>query len=143
MTRDETETESGDGGLAAVVAGRRVALAASTVATILLLLLTIRLLGAAREAATPRLRAGVRAVVLGDAGALGAGWFAAYLVTNGSLVAALAVSLLATILVSVEQGFLLAAGSRLGGSGIVLLVGASSSSDSDAFPCVARPASAS
>jgi len=102
---------------------RRVALALAAASTLLLFLFTVRLLGAATEAAAPTLETAFRQVVVGDAGALGAGWLAAYLITNGSVVAALSVTLFAADVVTATQSFLLMAGSRLGGAAIVLLIG--------------------
>lgn len=123
MTPDETDREVADTGSRHSTSRRRLALAAAAVATVVLFLFTVRLLGAATEAAAPSLRAAFQTVVVGDVGALGTGWLAAYLVTNGSVVAALSLSLLVADVVSNSQVFLLVAGSRLGGAAIVLLIG--------------------
>ena len=122
MTSDgggKVATESRVGG----GTGRRLVLAAAAVVTLLLFLFAVRLLGAATEAAAPTLRTGFRSLVVGDAGALGASWLGTYLVTNGSVVEALSLSLLSADLVTGSQAFLMVAGSRLGAAAIVLLIG--------------------
>lgn len=50
-------------------------------------------------------------------------WLVTYALTNGSVVAALALSLFQAGLVSLSEAFLMVAGSRLGGAAIVVLVG--------------------
>jgi sodium-dependent phosphate cotransporter len=65
----------------------------------------------------------IRDVVRGDGGALGASWLATYLLANGSVVAALSITLFAADVVPLDQVFLLVAGSRLGAASIVLLLG--------------------
>jgi len=62
-------------------------------------------------------------IVVGDASALGLGWLGAYALANGSVVAALALSLFGSGLLSASQLFVLIAGSRLGAAGVVVLVG--------------------
>jgi len=93
-------------------------------ASLVLFLLAVRLLGTATEAAAPVLERLFRRYVAGDARALGLSWTATYALTNGSVVAALAVSLFETGVVSGSQLFLMVAGSRLGAAAVVVLVGA-------------------
>jgi len=95
-----------------------------TVGTVLLFLFAVQLLGAATDAAAPLLRRVFFRVVVGDASALGLSWLAAYALGNGSVVAALALSLFTADIVSAPQLFLLIAGSRLGAAAIVVFVGA-------------------
>lgn len=99
-------------------------LTVASVGVVLLFLLAVQLLGAATEAAAPALRDPLLLVVGGDPSALGAGWLGAYLLGNGSVVAALAVSLFAADLLSGSQLFLMVVGSRLGAAGIVVVIGA-------------------
>jgi sodium-dependent phosphate cotransporter len=94
------------------------------VATVLVLfLVAVQLLGAATEAATPALERLFARALVGDAAALGLGWLGAYALGNGSVVAALSLSLFTVGLVSASQLFLLLAGSRLGAAAIVVFVG--------------------
>jgi len=102
---------------------RRVALLLAAAATLLVFLFSVRLLGRATEAAAPYVEDAFLAVVVGDAGALGAAWLATYLITNGSVVAALSLTLFAAEIVTATQVFLMVAGSRLGGAAIVLVIG--------------------
>ncbi|WP_424000961.1 sodium:phosphate symporter [Haloarcula salina] len=95
-----------------------------TVVTVLLFLFAVQLLGAATDAAAPLLRQVFFRVVVGDAAALGLSWLAAYALGNGSVVAALALSLFTADVVSAPQLFLLIAGSRLGAAAIVVFIGA-------------------
>jgi len=55
---------------------------------------------------------------------VGISWLSAYVMLNGSIVAAIALSLYSADLMTVLELFLLVAGSRLGAAGIVLLIGA-------------------
>jgi len=55
---------------------------------------------------------------------VGISWLSAYVMLNGSIVAAIALSLHSADLMTVLELFLLVAGSRLGAAGIVLLIGA-------------------
>lgn len=87
-------------------------------------LFAVQLLGAATTAVEPLVREFLAAVLVGDASALGLGWVTTYLLTNGSVVAVLAVSLFEADLVDPGQLYLLVAGSRLGAAAIVVLVGA-------------------
>jgi sodium-dependent phosphate cotransporter len=99
-------------------------LLAAATGTVLLFLFAVQLLGAATEAAAPALERFLERVVVGDAPALGLSWVAAYVLANGSVVAALALSLFGSGLLSVSQLFLMIAGSRLGAAAIVVVVGA-------------------
>lgn len=92
--------------------------------TVLLFLFAVQLLGTATEAARPLVQRLLRRVVVDDASALGLSWLATYGLTNGSVVAALSVSLLRSGLVTPSQAYLMVAGSRLGGAAIVVIVGA-------------------
>jgi len=94
------------------------------VATLLVFLFAIRLLGSATEALTPTLRRTLNRVVVSDSSALGLGWFASYVLANGSLVAALSVSLFSSELIARSQLFLMIVGSRLGGAAVVVFIGA-------------------
>jgi sodium-dependent phosphate cotransporter len=95
-----------------------------TLGTVLLFLFAVRLLGTATNAAAPALERLLRRIVVGDAAALGIGWLGAYALANGSVVAALALSLFDAGVVSASQLFLLIAGSRLGAAAVVVFVGA-------------------
>jgi len=92
--------------------------------SLLLFLFAVRLLGASTAAATAPLEQFFRRYVAGSGQALGASWLATYVLTNGSVVAALSVSLFKTGILTASQLFLMLAGSRLGGAAIVLLIGA-------------------
>ena len=94
------------------------------VATLLLFLFAIRLLGSTTEALTPVLRRTLDRIVVSDLSALGLGWFASYVLTNGSLVAALSVSLFSSGLITSSELFLMVVGSRLGGAAVVVFIGA-------------------
>jgi sodium-dependent phosphate cotransporter len=93
------------------------------IASLLLFLFAVQLLGASTAAAAPLLEWFFRQFVAGSRQALGASWLATYVITNGSVVAALSVSLFETGLLTASQLFLMLAGSRLGGAAIVLLIG--------------------
>jgi sodium-dependent phosphate cotransporter len=99
-----------------------VALAALGV--ILLFLFAVQLLGTATDAAAPALRAFFRRFVVGDAGAIGLSWLGSYVLANGSVVAALALSLFTADVIAPTQLFVMVAGSRLGGAAIVVFIGA-------------------
>jgi sodium-dependent phosphate cotransporter len=86
-------------------------------------LFAVQLLGTATAAAAPLVERVLARLVVGDAAALGLGWLGAYVLANGSVVAALAVSLFAADLVTAPELFLLVAGSRLGGAAVVVFVG--------------------
>jgi len=92
--------------------------------SLFLLLFAVQLLGASTAAATAPLELFFKRYVSGSGQALGASWLATYVFTNGSVVAALAVSLFESELLSSSQLFLMLAGSRLGAAAIVLMIGA-------------------
>jgi sodium-dependent phosphate cotransporter len=89
-----------------------------------LFLLGVQLLGTVTGAAAAPLEQFFGRYVAGDARALGVSWLATYALTNGSVVAALSVSLFDSGVVTAEQLFLMVAGSRLGAAAIVVLIGA-------------------
>lgn len=97
---------------------------AGGLATVLLFLFAVQLLGTATEAAKPFIERTLRRIVVDDSSALGLSWLTTYGLTNGSVVAALALSLLRSGLVSVSEAFFMITGSRLGGGAIVILIGA-------------------
>jgi sodium-dependent phosphate cotransporter len=86
-------------------------------------LFAVQLLGTATEAARPLIAQVLGRVVVDDGSALGLAWLSTYALANGSVVAALAVSLLRSGLVSASEAFLMVGGSRLGAGAIVVLVG--------------------
>lgn len=94
------------------------------VASLVLFLLAIQLLGAATEAAAVPLKQFFSRYVAGDTTALGVSWVATYVLTNGSVIAALSVSLFDSGVITASQLFLMLAGSRLGAAAIVILIGA-------------------
>jgi sodium-dependent phosphate cotransporter len=98
-------------------------LVAGALVSLLLFLFAVQLLGASTAAAAAPLERFFRRYVAGSGQALGASWLATYVLTNGSVVAALSVSLFKTGVLSASQLFLMLAGSRLGGAAIVLLIG--------------------
>ncbi|WP_431359034.1 sodium:phosphate symporter [Halovenus amylolytica] len=95
----------------------------AALATVLLFLFAVQLLGTAIEAAEPFIERILRRVVVGNGSALGLSWLTTYALTNGSVVAALTVTLLRSGLVTVPESFLMIAGSRLGGGAIVVFIG--------------------
>lgn len=96
---------------------------AGALATVILYLFAVQLLGTATEAAEPIIERALRQVVVGNGSALGLSWLATYGLTNGSVVAALSLSLFRSDIVTVTEAFLLISGSRLGGAGIIVVVG--------------------
>lgn len=86
-------------------------------------LFAVQLLSGATTALAPQIEATIRTVVTTGTAALGVSWLASYVLLNGSVVAAIAISLFASDLVTAPQLFLMVAGSRLGSAGIVVLVG--------------------
>ena len=90
----------------------------------LVFLFAVRLLGTATSVLAPVLGRALGRVLVSDLPALGLGWLAAAGLGNGTVVAAVSLSLHAAGLVSLPQLFLLVVGSRLGATGIVLFVGA-------------------
>jgi sodium-dependent phosphate cotransporter len=89
-----------------------------------LFLVAVQLLGAATSAAAPALERLAARVLVGDLSALGLSWLGTYALGNGSVIAALSLSLFTAGLVSAPQAFLLIAGSRLGSAAVVVFVGA-------------------
>lgn len=81
-----------------------------TVATVVLFLFAVQLLGTTTNAAAPALRQALTRVVVGGSSALGVSWLAACVVGNGSVVAALALSMYNAGLVPVSQLFFMIAG---------------------------------
>lgn len=102
---------------------RRGPLILGAIGTVLFFVSAIQLLGAATEAARPFLVGILGRVVVGDGTALGLSWLMTYGLTNGSVAAAIALSLFNSELVSITALFLMIVGSRLGGTAIVVLVG--------------------
>lgn len=94
------------------------------VITVVLFLFAIRLLGSAVETLSPLLRRVLNQIIVGDRSALGVSWFASYVLANGSVVAALSVSLFYSDLIVRSQLFLMVIGSRLGGAAVVIFIGA-------------------
>lgn len=99
-------------------------LAIGVIIAVSLFLLAIRMLATATDTLQPLLERTMDQIVTGDTSALGAAWLVSYLLMNGSIVAALGLSLFAADLLTEPQLFLMVAGSRLGAAGIVVLVGA-------------------
>ncbi len=95
----------------------------SALVTVLLFLFAVRLLGATTEAAGPVIQRLLTQFVIGHPAALGLGWLGAYGLGNGSVIAALALSLFSAEIVSEPELFLLIAGSRLGAAAIVIFIG--------------------
>jgi sodium-dependent phosphate cotransporter len=91
---------------------------------VLLFLFAVQLLGTATDTAAPVLRRVFRRIVVGDLAALGLSWLVAYALANGSVTAALALSLFTADVLSVRELFLMVAGSRLGAAAIVVFIGA-------------------
>ncbi|WP_440990105.1 sodium:phosphate symporter [Haloarchaeobius baliensis] len=86
-------------------------------------LLGIRILGTATGALAPTLEPLMERTIRGDASALGASWLAAYGLLNGSVVAAVAVSLAHSGLLETSELFAAIVGSRFGASGVVIVLG--------------------
>lgn len=91
--------------------------------TVVMFLFAVQLLGETTEAVAPLINPLFDRLVVGDASALGLGWLGAYALGNGSVIAALALSLFAADIVSPAQLYLLVAGSRLGAVAIVVFIG--------------------
>jgi sodium-dependent phosphate cotransporter len=91
---------------------------------VLLFLFAVKLLGTATSAAAPALERAFFLVLVSDASALGLGWLGAYVLGNGSVVAALSLSLYTVDVVAPPQLFLMVSGSRLGAAAIVVVIGA-------------------
>ena len=101
----------------------RVILSLKVIGVIVLFLFAIRLLGATTDALAPVLRRNFQQIVVGDAPALGASWFASYVLANGSVVAALALTLFNSNVIVPSQLFMMIIGSRLGAAAIVIFIG--------------------
>lgn len=93
------------------------------VGAVLLFLLSVQLLKSAIGDLAPHLQPILSRLVQSDLSALGVSWLAAYVLLNGSVVAALALTLFNASLVSTSQLTLMVFGSRLGAAAIVLLIG--------------------
>lgn len=91
---------------------------------VVLFLFAVQLLGASTEAATPLLRRWLLPLLDHELAALGLGWLGAYVLANGSVVAALALSLFTADLVTAGELFQLVVGSRLGAAAVVVFIGA-------------------
>lgn len=93
------------------------------VVAILAFLFAVQLLSAAMQTLSPLVQPLLRELGAQSRTALGIGWLTAYAMLNGSIVAAVALSLFSAELIGISQLFSLVAGSRLGAAGIVLLIG--------------------
>lgn len=105
------------------VSPRSLLLAALVVLAASAFLFAVQLLSAAMRTLSPAVRPLLYGRAVGGRQLVGIGWLTAYVMLNGSVVAAIALSLFSAGLVGVSDLFLLVAGSRLGAAGIVLLVG--------------------
>ncbi|WP_266077402.1 Na/Pi cotransporter family protein [Haladaptatus caseinilyticus] len=94
------------------------------IVTIGLFLFAVRLLGDTTHALSPLLRRSFQRVIVGNVPALGISWLAAYMVASGTIVAALALSLFDSNLITPTQLFLMIVGSRLGSAAIIVFIGA-------------------
>ncbi|TMT87930.1 sodium:phosphate symporter [Haloterrigena sp. H1] len=99
-------------------------LPAQVLGTVVLFLFAIQLLGSAVETLSPVLKRLLEQIIVGDRSALGVSWIASYVLANGSVVAALSLTLFRSELIVSSQLFLMVIGSRLGGAAIVLFIGA-------------------
>ncbi|MFB6070251.1 MAG: sodium:phosphate symporter [Halanaeroarchaeum sp.] len=84
----------------------------------------VQLMGAAIAELAPALGPWLRRFLDPDPAALGASWLVAYVMLNGSVVAAVAISLFRADLITGGELFVLVVGSRLGAAGMVVLIGA-------------------
>lgn len=91
--------------------------------SIVLFLFGIRLLGTTTEVASSSLEIYFGRHIASDGRAFGVSWLATYAMANGSVIAALSVSLYAAEILTGGQLFLMVAGSRLGAAGVVVLIG--------------------
>ncbi|KTG11347.1 hypothetical protein AUR64_03565 [Haloprofundus marisrubri] len=85
-------------------------------------LFAVQLLSEAMGLLSPVLRPALQ-YRTGGFSLVGVSWLSAYVLLNGSAVAAIALSLFSAELITVTELFLLVSGSRLGAAGIVLFVG--------------------
>jgi len=90
---------------------------------LLLFLVALRLIGSATEAASVGVARFLDRYVHDALSAVGAGWLLTYGLTNGSVVAALGVTLGAAGVVDPVRTLMIVAGSRLGAAAFVILVG--------------------
>ncbi len=93
------------------------------VTALVLLVVAIRLLGSAMRRLTPWIEGWLPHLADNAPGAVGAAWLASVGVLNGSLVAAVAVSLHDSGLVTGLGFFLLVCGARMGSSGVIVVLG--------------------
>lgn len=93
-------------------------------AAVLGFVVAVQLLGGATATLAPLIEPALRRSLEPAVAGLGAAWLLAYATLNGSVVAALAISLAEVGLVSGRELFLLVVGSRLGAAGMVVVVGA-------------------
>lgn len=100
---------------------RRWRKAGLAIAGLLLFVLALELMKEGAKGLAPFLRGHLEITHVADS--LGFGWLMAYLILSGSPVAAAAVALLSARALTALQGFTMIAGSRLGASSIVLLIG--------------------
>lgn len=84
----------------------------------------VQMLGAGTSQFGPVIERWLRGSLEPDVAALGAGWLGAYGVLNGSVVAAVAISLFDAGVVTARELFYLVVGSRLGSSGVIVFIGA-------------------
>ncbi|MFB6203047.1 MAG: sodium:phosphate symporter [Candidatus Nanohaloarchaea archaeon] len=90
---------------------------------VLVFVFSLQLLTASTSELAPFLRSVLSDVITDDLSALGSGWFASYMLLNGSTVAAVGLAFLREGILDSGQYFLLASGSRLGATFIVVLIG--------------------
>lgn len=94
------------------------------VLVLVLFLLAVRLLATSVGELSPWLAEHLPDFLQGPASTLAAGWLATYVLMNGSVIAALALTLFVAGVVTLPQLYLLIVGSRLGAASFVILVGA-------------------
>lgn len=90
---------------------------------VLLFLVAVRLLGSGLDAAAPLIREPLERYAGAAPSALGLGWLLTYLLTNGSVVAALGVTLGASGAVDPAGTLALVAGTRLGAPAFIVVIG--------------------
>ena len=93
-------------------------------AAALLFIFSIQLLRGSVGTLAPWLRIHLQRLVTGEASTLGFAWLASYLLMNGSVVAALALTFLEQQVIDGSQVLMMIGGSRLGAAGVVVAVGA-------------------
>lgn len=86
-------------------------------------LFAIQLLSEAMQLLSPAIRPFVHRRAVSGLQLIGTSWLAAYVLLNGSVVAAVALSLFSAELIGVPELFFSVVGSRLGAAGIVLVIG--------------------